>query len=930
MPAAPRAGTMLLLCVALVATASIIAFGFVATARDNMIGAETLTRTEMARAAARMGARHAMEVAVRELSRPYSTGEWSLGQFGHLDRDVSANSRPWGMALNQDGSVCTWNDSDDNVRAESVLFYLHHAWFGDQGVGQAYRPQGNDWPWASLPDRSCAILNPCIPRWIEPGYYNLDGLAKPVRFTQEPASTPERNQPNYFDARWRPVASRAQARYRLRYAVAAMDLGGHFTWGHQLDFDPSRPYDDPSATPFEWDEYTARTYQKSFVSIIAKAGINEANSSNAAMPRTSTLTAYLGRGTSAAHSEYNYVRADRYLVGFGAGPVLLPFSALGVFTEPGSLIATSAVQNMASTGGPMSWYHARSTMAVDAQAGWWTLWTCSPFGRTNRYSPTPTTPYESSVDTPWRVNLLTAPANTIKYMLMGYVPQVALKFCVTQESKFAWDTWVPGANWWDAPKAKWQSAAYVVNTYSPPGPGGPSNPAVDVQTQFFSPPSIAPTQPFAGFNEVNYASAVTPTTYATLYPGPAEDWEDYAALELDPSTSANDGSSATDAIHTRMLGTRVNVWHWPDSPIDSGKWAPGGDLRRRSLLATGGSWTASLEGAGNRDYTGLPAETMRGSAAFLDYDLSWGGAKEVLGGDRTTYTYDTNRRFYHRDSYWLDVLNATAAAISLAKGIHQDASRVGAASVVTYKGSAAAPAPITHIRDVDRSMLAILGEWFPGDATAPGSTTCKPDHVIVQHNGGMETKAPSPRYIVDWTVSANIAGVKGFLTTAAPNGPAMDADQASRKSANMERVLNDWRMSFFGANPTYGDFAGLDFDGDGAAVASFYSGTVTIGGKNYPGKPATGGIGPAPDFRFSLTGFFVFDRARYIRALVRGQVWDELRRQVVEEANLDTAFAIDPDGNYNPVSNDGLGDSCTLYQRWMSNFYSGETSRTAE
>lgn len=926
----PRSGSMLLLCIALVATASVIAFGFVANARSSMVSAEVLTRTELARAAARMGARHAMEVALGEQSRPYSTGEWSLSQFGHLDRDLPANSRPWGITLNQDGTVCSYNDSDDNVRAESLLFYLHHAWYGDQGIGQAYRPEGSDWPWATLPDRSCAVLNPGHPRWIEPGYYNNDGLNKPVRFTQVPTTTPDRNSPAYFDERWRPVATRAQARYRLRYAVAAMDLGGHFKWGRQLDFDPSRPFTDTTATPHEWDENTARVYQKSFVSIIAKGGVNEANSSNSGMPRTSALTAYLGRGTSAAHPEYNYVRADRYLVGFSAGPTLLPFSALGTFLEPGAQVQTSNVQTMTSSGGPMSWYHARGTMAIGAQAGWWSLWTCSPFGSTNQYKATPSRYNESAVDTPWRINVLTAPANTIKYMLYGYLPQVALKYVVTSESKYAWSGWVAGSNWWDAPKATWNATAYVTTSYSPGGPGGPSNPAVDIQTRHFSPPSISPAQPFAGFEEVNYGATVNAGTYNLLYPGPPADWEDYAATELDTSKTPNDGSSAANPIHTLMLGSRVNIWHMPDNPIDWGKWAPGGDLRRRSLLTSGGYYTANLEGIGNRDYAGLPAEPMRGSSAFLCYDLGWGGGKDVIGGDRTTYSMDTNRRFFHRDSYWLDLMTATAGAVALAKGIHQDATCVGPASQVPYKGSATIPLKPTHIRDLDRNTLAILGEWFPGDATAPGSTTCKPGHVLIHYNGGMETKAPSPRYIIDWTASANIAGVKSFLAAAAPGGAALPADQAARKAANMERVLNDWRMSFFGANPTYTDFTGLDFDGDGYAIASFYTGSVAVGGKTYPGHPATAGVGPLPDLRFSLSGFFVIDRTRYVRALVRGQVWDELRRQSIEDANLDTVFAIDPNGDFNSTTKAGMEDTCTLYQRWMSNFYVGETVRTAE
>jgi hypothetical protein len=153
----------------------------------------------------------------------------------------------------------------------------------------------------------------------------------------------------------------------------------------------------------------------------------------------------------------------------------------------------------------------------------------------------------------------------------------------------------------------------------------------------------------------------------------------------------------------------------------------------------------------------------------------------------------------------------------------------------------------------------------------------------------------------------------------------------------MERVLNDLRMSFFGAGGGYPDFRPLDFDGDGYAVCSAYTSsthpTIALSnGKAIPAAPAVAGVGAAPDVRFSLTGFLAFDKVRFVRALVRGQVWDELRQHPVDEANLDTVFAVDPNGDAAVLGSGavtGLEDNATLYVRWLRNLYQKYAPRTA-
>ncbi|MCL0149245.1 hypothetical protein, partial [Klebsiella pneumoniae] len=93
--------------------------------------------------------------------------------------------------------------------------------------------------------------------------------------------------------------------------------------------------------------------------------------------------------------------------------------------------------------------------------------------------------------------------------------------------------------------------------------------------------------------------------------------------------------------------------------------------------------------------------------------------------------------------------------------------------------------------DLDRIFLSLLGEWFPGDANAPGSTsTSKPALVMVSASGSQNTdpylhmvQAKSRRYLIDFTSSANIRALAVRLSGLS----GMDAERIRRKTACMER-----------------------------------------------------------------------------------------------------------------------------------------------
>ncbi len=84
--------------------------------------------------------------------------------------------------------------------------------------------------------------------------------------------------------------------------------------------------------------------------------------------------------------------------------------------------------------------------------------------------------------------------------------------------------------------------------------------------------------------------------------------------------------------------------------------------------------------------------------------------------------------------------------------------------------------------------------------------------------------------------------------------------------------------------------------------------------------------------RFSLTGYFDFQKSRYYRVMVRGEVFDEMRGTVVAQDNIETVYVVDPDGDvvnrqfaYTPAASrtTGMSDSHVLFQRHHRNRYLG-------
>lgn len=162
---------------------------------------------------------------------------------------------------------------------------------------------------------------------------------------------------------------------------------------------------------------------------------------------------------------------------------------------------------------------------------------------------------------------------------------------------------------------------------------------------------------------------------------------------------------------------------------------------------------------------------------------------------------------------------------------------------------------------------------------------------------------------------------------------------ARARAKLMERMLNDWRMSFLGSSKSYSAFRPKDFDGDGLVFCSGYASgaavdpdtgltcfeAVSAGGHDGPGAPML--------TIFSVTGCLTFTRSHQYKIHVRGELVDNALNLPVSEHFLESTLLIDPDNNivrpvgaWSPPS--GLEDSTLIMQHPIHNFYRGFMTRS--
>jgi hypothetical protein len=247
------------------------------------------------------------------------------------------------------------------------------------------------------------------------------------------------------------------------------------------------------------------------------------------------------------------------------------------------------------------------------------------------------------------------------------------------------------------------------------------------------------------------------------------------------------------------------------------------------------------------------------------------------------------------------------------------------------------PLACRTIEQIDALFLRQLGE----NLSVPG-TPC-PDNPIVSNilKGTIQrfTVSSDP---VSHTIRSLVAGKLISTAWADAIGASESERVAKARGKVMERMLNDYRMSFLGSSPRYPDFRPLDFDGDGCVHCSCYdrrelgdSPPATADEQTFrtdrwmPAGPGGRGPAPAPYAKpvpaytgtspwFTVSGNFFIGKSHYFRVFVRGEIYDNLLRTPIAQQHLESVLVVDPEGPRVPVAGRPSAEQRVLFQRWHS------------
>ena len=232
-----RSGTFLIMCLALVATLTVLAFAFLRTVQSAHTSGDATTCDLLSREAALDGFHHASEYIMRDYVGQDPNSPPKSTTFTYLDSPAlapfTAISGAWVVtgAFASLGSYSVTNFDHDDVDNEHRVYDPISVSYG---VGD-YGTWGYCEGYITADGRG---------RYYEPSFYNLPTPSAtavptvPVPFTNFSASMalPDRADGLFLDDHFvalpdsvsAPLAARKHARYRQRYAVTIIDLDGTF------------------------------------------------------------------------------------------------------------------------------------------------------------------------------------------------------------------------------------------------------------------------------------------------------------------------------------------------------------------------------------------------------------------------------------------------------------------------------------------------------------------------------------------------------------------------------------------------------------------------------------------------------------------------------------------------------------------------------
>lgn len=939
-----RQGSAFLLCLALAAFAAMVGYAFLRSAARQTMSGKSELLIALAQDAAQSGLAHATEQILldynsRSLELATGSGAVTVSPVPmHLDGPYRA---PF-VSLQSPNRLAYANvvEGDDvgeenhlmkhSIRKGEFSYAWWHDWQGgyqNQGGGMIYDARG---------------------RFIELNYYNITRpspvAASPVpvattRFKDSAAAKPERSNGLFLDESLRRLTSgtvedqRRKARYRLRYAVGVEDLNAHLLTNPRADMDIDWKHaDNDYRNVPRWIDHggyvlenmvspwgNSRATAMRFGHVFRGRG-NSSNCDRAweASDRNGLPASFpmmYREGTSqpwfGTHNFDNSggSRMGGQIFGFAGNatyPAIAANPAGGEILTPVGLNAYRPYAH-ALVGPQLSWLNQvfaiqgtfyplegyQDGKSVD-YSNWSNQWSYlnsvyTPFGRSQQATAKPLADrkwYEGNLDHPWMINLLTVPPQVVSEMLLGYIPPYV------KTLHYVRDTYYRKIGEVAHTKPDYIEEIYDVSP-DPKG-GAVATPGyVDGSWDYAIPGlDVLNEQAGTGFTEfpapANTVTGLRPDYYEKhptadprpveqRYPGPlgrgdpavADQGQDDFGQEIDVDTAMGQGRQVGWCTHTY-------------NPL---LFFAGGDLTRYE--------------SGN-DHDGKPAKW-------------W--VRRTIDPLKTTYKY----------SYFWDLLYAVTTTVSYAKAVWvQYPNGVFDPRATAAQNGFADPA----LRDptlcdssekIDALFLRQMGEDFDN----PGSPC--PAAPIVQNKVSVWAQPDRTRF---WVSPKAVSNTIHSLVTKDLLKTAGGVSSAERGKV-MERMLNDWRMSFFGASPTYDGFRPLDFDGDGHVTSSCYdpNPVATPSEKKYrtdrwqpvdggAGKP---GRGPRPTNWFSITGSFYIGKSHYFRVFTRGEVYDNLLKKPVAQQDLESVLVVDPEAPLSPPAGRISTEQRLLYKRWHHN-----------
>jgi len=838
-------------------------------------------------------------------------------------------------------------------------------------------------------------------RFYEVGWYNTTRPAPtavpaqpvaPLRFTDLSAGVPERADGIFLDGDLRrldsgdPAADRRASRYRLRYAIGLIDLGGHPLINPlaEMNTDSTDPCNDYRNTPLDRETAAPNPAHKPWLEAAANAWYNMVETWQQG-PTLAVLSEHVFRGRGnisnldrddrstrlvngvpqqhqmvtfpmmfRGRGEYNVFARTSYWPGGEPAPYLAiglwsvgdetaqpMYSSNRCYATPAGGDRIHHRAQMTDLGGashpithtmvgPQASWHAYASAlrghktyyggggggpGYGDQYGYVTPHTdllVTPFGR--RLEKSTAAPanwkwYQGRIDTPFHVNVLTAPSLQISQMLLAAMPSHVKTLHWYKDEYYNWTGFHIATDSEGRP--------YRVEEYSPTIS---STKDIDVSvavrgrdlwtrwvgsglSEFPAPTSISPVdgsiidpdyyQMFGGPTAAPNGQTVPydPRPASARYPGP---------LMRSGPNSPDDGAPSDQVLDDLAKDIKVG-----SKPLPIGNCTHSGE----PLIYIGGSDQEYYA------YSDPPPNPNHPSARVV---------RRLQPG---LFKPDYQR------SYWWPLAKAMSSAIAYVRATWvQYPNNVFDPAVGFNPASLRDAQACSTLEDLDRAFLRQLGENFdtPGDGVPlrPITSTWADSPATAISNGHRITFSVDPSALSNTIRTlADVTADRLRSTFAPANTPGISVERAKV----MERMLNDFRMSFLGAGPGYSEtFRPLDFDGDGKVMGSCYAQNPaatpeektfrTDRWKPVDAGHAKPGRGPMPDSWFTVTGCFYIGKSHHFRIFCRGEVYDNVLRKPVAQQTVDAVWVADPDG-VNPR------DSRMIFQRWEYNRSTSELPR---